>query len=110
MVQGDQYALPITVKTKAGLTITDEDVSKVRIKLGEVDDNYPDGDVTYDSDTGKWLLPLTQEQTLQMEHVRLQVRVVYPNGDIINSAPQVINVREADIKEVETNGGDNGND
>ena len=108
MVQGDKYSLPIEIKTKKnGTVITDEAVTKVRIKLGIVEDSYPDGGILFDSETRKWLLPLTQEQTLAMDNVRFQVRIVFPNGDIFNSVPQVLTIKEAIIREVENGESDN---
>lgn len=105
MVQGDKYALPIEIKLKKGSTvITDQSVVKVRIKLGNVDDNWPNGGVTFDSESQKWLFPLTQAQTLAMDHVRFQVRIVFANGDIFNSVPQPITIKEAIIREVESSG------
>jgi len=108
MVQGDKYSLGVEIKTKNGTLITDQNIEKVRIKLGNVEDGYPEGTVVYSSDDGKWKLPLTQEQTFAMDHVRLQVRIIFENGDIFNSEPQVVTVREAIIKEVENSDENNG--
>ena len=107
MVQGDRYSLPIKIAVKEGngtSGIKDTDVVLVRIKIGLYEDSYPDGTVTYDGETQRWLFPLSQEQTFSMTRsVMMQVRVMFENGNIYNSVPQQINVSGAIIKKVESN-------
>ena len=110
MVQGDKYSLPIKIVTKtkgssAPTLITDSNIIRVRIKLGDAEDAYPEGTLTYDRERERWMFPLTQEQTLAMyTNVMMQIRLVFENGDIINSEPQQQNVKGAIIREVEPNG------
>ena len=110
MVQGDKYSLPVKIVTKtkgssAGTLVTDENVSRVRIRLGDSESVWPEGTLTYNSERQRWMFPLTQEQTLAMyTNVMLQVRVVFANGDIFNSEPAQQNVKGAIIREVEPDG------
>ena len=105
MVQGDKYALPVKIQVKSSggtpTVISDMDVVKVRIKLGDAEDVWPEGTLRYNSNLGKWMFPLTQEETLKMSNVGLQVRIVFPSGDIFNSVPQQVAVYKAIIREVE---------
>ena len=107
MVQGDRYSLPIKILTKTKgsseqTVVTNENIARVRIRLGDVEDVYPGGTLLYDEDTERWLLPLTQEQTLKMyTNVMLQVRLVFPDGSVYNSRPRQQNVYGAIIREVE---------
>ncbi len=104
MVQGDKYSLPIKILFRDGNTetlVTDEFIQKVRIKLGKVTDNYPDGTLTYDGERQRWMFPLTQEHTLAMGTVLMQIRLVFGNGDVYNSEPVQQDVTSAIIREVE---------
>ena len=115
MVQGDKYALPIKIVTKtkgssAPTLITNENVVRVRIRLGDSEAVWDAGSdphegLSYDVERERWMFPLTQEETLKMyTNVMLQVRLVFENGDIYNSEPQQQNVKGAIIREVEPDG------
>ncbi len=104
MVQGDRYSLPIRIVFRDGQSetlVTDEFISRVRIKLGTITDNYPDGTLTYDAEMQRWMFPLAQEQTLSMGTVLMQIRLVFGNGDVYNSEPIQQEVKRSIIREVE---------
>lgn len=81
--QGDKYAIPITL-LMCDETITDNMIQGFRIKLGQYEDEWPLGGVTYHDE--QWWVPLTQEQTLAMERggtpYQIQIKM---DGDIISS-------------------------
>ena len=99
MVQGDKYSLPITLKDANGNKITPDLVIGVKVKLGDYMDAYPDGSITYDESSQKWLVPLTQALTLSMKNIRCQAQVKFNSGEIFGSVPQVKSISEGIIKE-----------
>ena len=101
MVQGDKYALEVKV-TNDGTLITNENCTGIRIRLGDVEQTYPDGGITYSTESECWQFPLTQEQTYAMSREEFQIRVILPNGDIINSDVQRVFVGDSIIKVVES--------
>lgn len=75
MQQGDQYSIRVCIK-KEGVALAPADIVGLKIKVGNIEDSYPAGNISYDSESGKWLFPVTQEQTIALEGVQLaQVQV-----------------------------------
>lgn len=62
ILQGDALSVPISIKLN-GIEVTDADIQAVKVTMGGVEKRYP-GEITYDS--GRFLFPLTQEETLGM--------------------------------------------
>lgn len=64
--QGDQLVLriPITFNCKP---VTPDNIEGVKIRIGDIQHKYPNGELMFDSESKKWLFPLTQEQTLNMQ-------------------------------------------
>ncbi len=88
--QGDAYALPIRVSVD-GEPITAADlalIESVEFMVGEdIRKVYPQ-DVAFDSETGVFLVPLSQTETFALEDgdtVSLDVRVEFPGGDVIGT-------------------------
>lgn len=69
--QGDQYGIAISIVMKdrehpgEKIVQTDSDISKLEIILGGVRKEYP-GDVIYNSDSKKFVFPLTQNESFSM--------------------------------------------
>lgn len=82
IMQGDGYALGITIKNNAGSLVTPEDVVDVAVKIGELRKTYQRGEVTWSETKGKWLFPLTQAETLSLRarSQKAQVSVRWNNG------------------------------
>lgn len=93
IMQGDQYALPFTLKTRDGALITDEIAKTVVLNLGTLSRKYP-GDVTFRN--GRWYFPLKQNQTLAMRGaVEPQARVEFANGTVFGGSGDAIDVQKA---------------
>ena len=95
--KGEQYAIPFEI-TVEGTPVTPEDCDGVRIQVGDRMCEYPGGDLTYDSEDGVWLYPLTEEQSRAMfpGDRKAQVAVKY-GDDIVMSDPQKITVKNSII-------------
>lgn len=80
--QGDQYAIPITIE-RNGITQTANDLQKLEVVLAGINKVYP-GEVVYNSGTQKFLFPLSQEETLQLEEdsYDILVRPLFNDGSI----------------------------
>lgn len=89
--QGDAYYLPIVIAGENGTPLTDEDVSGVRIGIGEFSATYP-GTVEYDN--GQWMFPLTQEMTYALTSgmVDFQVQVKMGNDVVYGSRVKKVTV------------------
>lgn len=100
MMQGDSYGLTIDVLNADDEAVTPDDVSDVEVTIGHLRKTYASGEVTYSD--GKWVFPLTQEDTFKFPaaRVKAQVRVVWANGDVEGTVLDPINVRESMSKEV----------
>ena len=99
--QGDQYYLPIYIKSD-GSPLDVDDVSEVEFVLGKIIKTYPD-EVSYDSEEGAFLFPITQEETFAMRDidVKFDVRVKFKNQSVVGLKPvRTIPMTEALSKEV----------
>ena len=96
--QGDAYYVPITV-TKDGEALDLSEVELVEFILGNLRKVYP-GDVLYDD--GKFLFPVTQEETFVMQNsVAYDVRVKFNSGVVVGlPSPGLQNIGNAISREV----------
>ena len=80
--QGDQYAIPFPIYVGDALA-TPENVAGVRIKINDTMHDYPDGELSYDSDRNVWQYPLSEENTMSWPLAELpaQVGVKLDNTD-----------------------------
>lgn len=82
--QGDSYSLPITVTLNGG-NLNIKEIETIEICLGKVRKLYP-GEVSYDSENGEFLVPLTQRDTMSMPAGRcaeLDVRFKFVTGEVV---------------------------
>ena len=92
MQQGDQFYLMFEIK-QGNTSLAPEDVTGIKAKVGDIECEYPGGDLTYDSGLDVWLFPLTQEDTLAMyPYVKAQVQVNF-GGD----PPQILGTEVSDV-------------
>lgn len=79
MYQGDQYKIPFTINM-GNTMVTPEICEGVKIEIAGTTKEYP-GEVTWDSETSKWLYPVTQEQSLSIKgKYKMQIQVNF-GGD-----------------------------
>ena len=100
IIQGAQYAIAFTIKTKNGQTITDENVDGVRIALGNQVATYPDGALTYSAEDGAWLFPMTQTNSRalkgQTTGYQCEIRI---NDEIFPSPIQAVEIKDSMFRE-----------
>ena len=95
--KGEQYAIPFEI-TVEETPVTPEDCDGVRIQVGDRMCEHPGGDLTYDSEGGVWLYPLTEEQSRTMFPGDKKAQVAVKYGDaIVMSDPQKIGVKKSII-------------
>ena len=81
--QGDAYVLPLNITVNGGQLPASE-VEAVEVRLGDVRKTYPE-EITYDVDTGFFLVSLTQADTFSLpedDAVQLDVRVKFRGGSV----------------------------
>lgn len=102
MMQGDSYGLSIEILKADGTAVTEADVSDVEVTIGHLRKTYLNGEVTFDTETGKWVFPLIQEETFQFPAMRVkgQVRVAWAGGGVEGADLGNISVHESMSKEV----------
>ena len=94
MMQGDEYSLEVAIKQN-GEAIDAKDVAKIEIMFGRLRKEYP-GEITFSSELGVFLFPLTQAETFGMPSVIApQVRVKFLNGEVIGTECEKINIHDA---------------
>ena len=101
MMQGDSYSLDIEILDADGTAITDTELANVEITIGHLRKTTADG-VRYDSATGVWKFPITQQETFQFHpsRVRGQVRLVWNNGEVEGIPLDDIHIQESISREV----------
>lgn len=78
IVQGDAYVLPFSIRAGETL-ITPSMVTDVIVQFGTIQRTYSNNEVVYVN--GQWGIPLTHEETLQMNGMTgLQVEVQFEGG------------------------------
>ena len=100
MMQGDGYSLPIEILRPDGTVVTDAEVTDVEVSLGSVRKTLQQGEVTFSD--GKWLFPVTQQETFSLEaqRQRCQVRVLWNDGSVEGVSLGEILVTESLSREV----------
>lgn len=103
IIQGTSYELPIMISGHDGKCLNVKDVAQIQFIFGKLEKYYTSdglGEVKI-GDKGEFLIPLTQEETFCFtDIIKMQVRVLYVNGDVDSSIPQNIMVYESITKKV----------
>lgn len=102
MMQGDSRGLVIQIKKGDGTAVSAADVQDIEVAIGTIKKRMSKNEVIYDSDSGKWLVPLRQEETFKFpaSHVEAQVRVVWPGGAVQGVSLGHVNVQNSLSREV----------
>lgn len=99
IMKGDAYEIAITLKDEDENAITPADVLDVEITLGKLSKRLTEDEVHYDD--GKWIFPMTQEETFALSPVAgLQARVKFLTGDVVGGRIGNIYVRPSNSAEV----------
>jgi hypothetical protein len=90
--QADQYMIPFSIRHKKDI-VTPEMVSDVTIVLGELVKRYSENTLSFLD--GKWLFPLTREETIRMsESAECQIEIIY-GDNIVHSKPFTVKVKSS---------------
>ena len=95
MMQGDQYKLPIEIKTTEGNArpATFEDLE---IFVGSVRKTLGKGEVSYDDENETFLVLLTQQETFRLRgDVEVQLRCKLPDGDVVGISAGTVNFEKS---------------
>jgi len=98
--QGDQYSIPIYI-TSQGTYLDLSEISAVEITLHNITKKYP-GEVTYDSNSGAFLMPITQKESFSMptkKRLYAQARILYSDGTVFGTDPLDFFIGESLSKE-----------
>ena len=100
MMQGDAYGVSIEIRKEDGTIVTESDVSDVEITIGNMTKTKSGGAVRFEDNV--WVFPVTQAETFKLPAARtkVQVRVVWPNGDVEGVVLDDILVRDSLSREV----------
>ena len=100
MMQGDSYNLGFTVLNNAGVPVTPNDIQDMEITIGHISKTYRNAQIIYMD--GKWLFPLSQEETFSYwpKAVKSQVRILWANGILEGKPIHGVRVNESMSKEV----------
>ena len=84
MMRGDAFVLPIKIETDDGIA-TANNFSEVEVCIGNaIRKTMSSGEITYDAENARFLVPLTQEETFSLScRTRINVRCKYENGNVI---------------------------
>ena len=102
MQQGDQYAIRVDIK-QGGSALEPADVAGVKVQLGDIMREYPDGGLTYDSTLESWLFPVSQAETLALEgtvSAQVQVNLGGEPAQIVGSPVRRVRVDGSIIRQV----------
>lgn len=95
MMQGDQYKLPIEIKTTEGNAkpATFEDLE---IFVGSVRKTLGKGEVSYDDENETFLVFLTQRETFRLRgDIEVQLRCKFPDGDVVGISAGTVNFEKS---------------
>lgn len=100
MMQGDSYNLGFTVLNNAKVPVTPNDIKDMEVTVGHITKSYRNSQVIFSA--GRWLFPLTQEETFGYwpKSVNCQVRIVWADGVVEGKKVHGVRVEESLSKEV----------
>lgn len=99
LVQGDSYALPVTV-TCSGKLVAPEDAAGITFVFGALRKRYPD-EVQYDAEAGVYIVPLSQQETFAFDEELSYYALVEGNdGALVRSCVRMVSVERSISKEV----------
>lgn len=100
MMQGDSYNLAFTVRNNAGAIVTPSDILDMEITIGHLRKTYRNIQITYKD--GKWLFPLSQEETFGYwpKNLKAQCRILWADGILEGKPIRGVRIDESISKEV----------
>ena len=90
LLQGNTYYLPIKITNSNGSVVTDENVAKIVVTLGEIDKDSDDGDIVFDASSQTWRVSLTEDDTFILKgNTKWQARLLFKDGTVDGTIPDV---------------------
>ena len=100
-MQGDQYRIPIELKHSDGSFVTQEEIKDMETFVGNVRKMLSKNEVVFEPLENVFYVHLAQEETFRMNgDVSVQVRVLFPSGDVVGIDLGKINFVKATSKVV----------
>lgn len=85
MMTGDSCNLPIKIFIASGQANA-SDFTDVEVHVGHVRKTLYGGEITFDTESGAFLVPLTQEETFSLRgRQKINVRCKFPGGNVIGA-------------------------
>lgn len=82
MMQGDQYFIPLSLKTTDGAYLTAEDMKDLEFSIGEVTKMLSKGEVISDGNT--FFVKLNQEDTFLLRgKTKMQARILFEDNTVV---------------------------
>lgn len=91
---GDAYAIPFLIRY-GGTVVTPQNVSSVRIAVGNLTASYPNGTLSFSGEC--WMFHIAQAQSYKLPfgNTKYQVQIQFSNGETHGSAPQLFPIGDA---------------
>lgn len=103
IMQGDQYAIPFEILLNDGSPADGDSFDDVEVVLGGIRKTVSGGEITFDTEKGVFLFPVTQVETLRLtsSSQTLQIRIK-PKGsaDVIGVNAGSVSVVRSESKAV----------
>lgn len=97
IMQGDSYPIQITLAANDGTPITSDQVLALRVTLGPITKEYPDG-ITYDD--GVFYFPMSQEETFGLSGILdLKARIMTEEEEVDGVSLGKVFIIKSDDKE-----------
>lgn len=99
ILQGDSFYIPFEITVDGVEQVTEDDIEKVEIAVGDLVKYYPEEISFMD---GRFLFHLSQEETFSMSEgpLEVQVRVKFATGNTVGQKVGPIDVRKSITSEV----------
>lgn len=91
---GDAYAIPFLIRY-GGTVVTPQNVSSVRIAVGNLTASYPNGTLSFSGEC--WMFHIAQAQSYKLPcgNTKYQVQIQFSTGETHGSAPQLFPIGDA---------------
>ena len=100
MMAGDAFGLPLEIETQDGVAGADA-FEMIEVCIGCARKTTTDGSVTYDEENKTFNVALSQEETFRLRGKNLvQVRVKFPNGEVLGEEVGYLVIEGSLSKEV----------
>lgn len=95
MMQGDQYKLPIEIKTTLG-NAKPATFDDLEIFVGSVRKTLGKGEISFDDKNEIFLVLLTQQETFRLRgDIEVQLRCKFPDGDVLGISAGTVNFKKS---------------